>query len=332
MKKALAVVVVLLACLVGFLLFREDRLFSIGLDGFLYPGDDVKASLVNGVNVIDYEAVAVSDSDDVILKRGEYFVDDGDRRAKVSVDLPLVSDDGARLLILTQGEAVTDAFVTNTTFRGAVIASGTMYNLTNGDQVDNDKYLFVKTKDGLFINVYDIFIRTLAEEKRIPANSLIFFEKNSLRFYSLNSEKKEYNFNVVNGIDLADAVKVAEKALTYEELISNLGVWNDDVTDDVDDGPEEEFIEEESGAAEDENAREGGGYILPDNTDGKMEVSAKFIGADTYSAKFNLNIYNPNDEIVRYPTVVLYHDDKVYLRKTFYASAESEIAGLMPDT
>ena len=332
MKKAFIAFGLLLACLVGFLLIKEDRLFSIGLNGFLYSDDEIKGSLINGKNEASYKAVVVSDIDDVIKKRGGYFVDDGERREKVTIDLPLVSDDGARLLVLNQGEAITEDFSIYTTFRGAVIADGGMYNLFDGGQVDKEKYLFLKTGEGLFVNTYEIMVDTLMGEKKVPKNSLILFETNEIKFYSLDSRKNEYRFGSIEGVDLINEIKMANKTLSYKDLISGLGVWEEEELVVEDEDIEEVVIEEDNESEEDvEDSSDGSGFVLPDMSD-KLQVSAEFLDSSVYAARFKVRIHDPKNEIKKYPTVEIYSGERVVLRKTFYASAESEISGLNPDT
>lgn len=327
MKKALAAFGILIICLIAFLWFREVSLFAVGLDGFMYPGDEIKTSLINGgESAKNYNTVAVKDVDEVFLQHQEYFVHNDNGKERISINLPVVSNDGSRILVLDAGEAITDKYLSYKTFRGAVVADGTMYSLVDGDQVDKEKYIFIKTDEGLFMNVYKISVNVLMGERTVPTNSLIYFERNSLRFYRFNDEKTEYIFEEINGIDLGDEVELNDEKMTYEELLRRLNVWKED----KDDEPEE--VEP---VTPEEQPNDDGGNGKRGTTDeeiDKLEVSAKFVSADTYAATFDFYIHDPNGEIIRYPTVEIMDGNKTYARKTFYTTSDAEIAGLMPET
>lgn len=291
----------------------------------MYPSNDVITNLMNGgKDAKNFDAVAVSDGDEVFLQHNDYFVDNGDNRKQVTISLPTTSTDGARIMVLDAGGAFTNKFVLNTTFHGAVIADGKMYNMADNEQVDREKYIFLKT-DELFMNVFKIDLSKEEQHNEIPANSLIYFERNSLRYYALNSEKTKYIYHEITGIDLKNEVTIDERKMSYGDLIQRLGVWRDN--DDEEEIPEEIVPEEEKPAPP-----SGGSSGYNEKVD-KMEVSAKFVSADTYVATFMFNIHDPNGEIVRYPTVEILEGGKTYARKTFYSSSNaSEIIGLKPET
>lgn len=326
MKKALAAVGILVLCLLAFLWFRETKLFAIKMDGFMYPSNDIINSLmIGGKDVKNFDAVAVADGDEVFLQHNDYFVDNDGNRKQVTISLPTTSTDGARIMILEGGGAFTSKYVLNTTFHGAVIAEGKMYNVADNEQVDKEKYIFLKT-DELFMNVFKIELLKEGRKNEIPANSLVYFERNSLRYYALNNEKTKYIYHEITGIDLKNEVAIDEDKISYGELLKRLGVWRDDEENEE---KEEEIIPEEEEKTTPSGGGSGGYVEEPD----KLEVSAKFVSADTYAATFMFIIHDPNGDIVRFPTVEIFENGKTYARKTFYSSSNaSEIIGLKPET
>lgn len=339
MKKALAAFGILLICLVAFLWFQGKTLFPLTMDGLMYPGDGIKTSLINGDSSVSYSAVPVVDGDEILVRNAEYYVDGDDGQRRVAIDLPLVSTDGARVMTLTSVDAITENFATNTTFRGAVFVEGELYNIADNEQVDRDKYTFIKTKDGLFVNLQEIKVTTLMGEKTIPVNSLIMFERNEIRYYT-RGENNWYRYMVIEGVDLTNEIMINGAWYSYEDFLARMGIWEavseEEASDEDEDGGDDNGIEGDrrpdySGLFSNQNT--GGNnaeIIIPERE--QMEVSAKYVNVDTYAATFDVVVVDPRQAITRYPTIEIKRGDEVYARKTWYATGTFEIAGLLPDT
>lgn len=74
-----------------------------------------------------------------------------------------------------------------------------MYDGNNLERADAKEYIFVKTSDDIFINLYEIKIKTTANEYTIPVNSIVAFNENTIRYYSVNNNILV--FNEINDVD-----------------------------------------------------------------------------------------------------------------------------------
>ena len=106
------------------------------------------------------------------------------------------------------------------------ISEGKIYDGNNLERADGKEYIFVKTPDNIFINLYEIKITTTANEYTIPVNSIIAFNENSIRYYSVNNNVLV--FNQISDIDNNSNVEIVENSYTYEELLTRLGIIEDE--------------------------------------------------------------------------------------------------------
>ena len=149
-------------------------------------------------------------------------------------------------------------------------------------------------------------------------------------------------FNEINDVDSDSDVQMVEKSYTYEELLTRLGILQDESNNTENSNSQENIIQENTTNEEVTNDKENidndqqnedsdmdnqnqNGYIKP-------EVTVDNFTAEVYTAKSTLHIKDPSGRIVEAPTFEIYKDGKIYLRRTFSNSDEIQITGLIPDT
>ena len=131
-----------------------------------------------------------------------------------------------------------------------------------------------------------------------------------------------------------------ENSYTYKELLTKLGILQEESNNQENTNSQENIIEENTASEDikddnetnnneqqntDNNTPDQNGYIKP-------EVRAENFTAEVYTAKSTLHIKDPSGRIIEAPTFEIYKDGKIYLRRTFSNSGEIQITGLIPDT
>ncbi|MBS5855092.1 MAG: hypothetical protein KIC56_07810, partial [Clostridium sp.] len=232
------------------------------------------------------------------------------------------------------------------------ITDGKVYNGNSLERADSKEYIFAKTEEGIYINLKEIKIGTTANEYVLPVNSLIVFEEDVIRYYSVQNnilmfnEIKDVDYNsqiIIKNIEEAldqNSQKV-DKEYNYEELLTRLGII-ENAKDDVE---KEEIIEEDTSddkredkAEKDENNPNAPQDPKPENNEQtnaeyiKPEVTVEDFKVEVYTAKSNLTIKDPKARIIEAPTFEIYKEGKIYLRRVFKNSGEIQITGLMPET
>ena len=86
------------------------------------------------------------------------------------------------------------------------ITDGKVYNGNSLERADSKEYIFAKTEEGIYINLKEIKIDTTANEYVIPANSLIVFEENEIKYYRLADNI--LLFNKINDVDYNSQVTI----------------------------------------------------------------------------------------------------------------------------
>ena len=206
---------------------------------------------------------------------------------------------------------------------------------------DGKEYIFVKTPDNIFINLYEIKITTTANEYTIPVNSIIAFTENAIRYYT--AQNNVLVFNEIKDIDNNSNVEIVENSYTYEELLTRLGITEDENSAESEQENQSNIIKEdltdENNSTTENNDEEvtDKNTTINDNEQGqasyiKPQVTAEDFRAEVYTAKSVLHINDPTGRIIEAPTFEIYKDGKIYLRRTFSNSGEIQITGLVPET
>ena len=78
-------------------------------------------------------------------------------------------------------------------FPNISITDGKVYNGNSLERADSKEYTFLRTNEGIYINLKEIKIKTTANEYIVPANSLIAFEENEVRYYSVRNSILVFN-------------------------------------------------------------------------------------------------------------------------------------------
>ena len=337
------IVIILVIALIYFIFLKYSPIMNFKYEGYAISGKDITENLLGSsedstINK-NLELAKIEEQGAIFKKLNDYFVGSKEKK-EINLNYPIYINGNSAIYNLAENSTlISKDFEEIAGYPNLSIAQGKVYDGNNLERADAKEYIFVKTSDDIFINLYEIKIKTTANEYTIPVNSIVAFNENTIRYYSVNNNILV--FNEINDVDSDSDVQMVEKSYTYEELLINLGILQKQPTNTENNETQPNIIQEDSAnlkaeenetdeveqdkTEETEQEEAQNGYIKP-------EVSVEDFTAEVYTAKSTLTIKDPSGRIVEAPTFEIYKDGKIYLRRTFSNSGDIQITGLIPDT
>jgi len=336
-------VVLLIIAILYFIFLKYSPIMNFKYEGYAISGKEITENLLGSSEEKgssdnkNLELTKIEEQGTIFKKLNDYFVGSKDK-TEINLNYPIYINGNSSLYNLSADSTlISKDFEEVSGYPNLSISEGKIYDGNNLERADAKEYIFVKTTDNIYINLYEIKIKTTANEYTIPVNSIIAFNENEIRYYSINNNV--LIFNQINDIDNNSNVQMIENNYTYKELLTRLGILQDESNSTVDiEGAQTDIIQEntasENNTNNDEKQNEETDEYTSEDQNGytKPEVTAENFTAEVYTAKSTLHIKDPSGRIVEAPTFEIYKDGKIYLRRTFSNSGEIQITGLIPDT
>ena len=338
------IAIILVIALLYFIFLKYSPIMNFKYEGYAISGKEITENLLGSGETDNtnanknIELTKIEEQGTIFKKLNDYFVGSKEK-TEINLNYPIYINGNSSLYNLSEGSTlISKDFEEVSGYPNLSISEGKIYDGNNLERADAKEYIFVKTTDNIYINLYEIKVKTTANEYTIPVNSLIAFTENSIRYYSVNSNVLV--FNQINDVDNNSNVQIVENSYTYKELLTKLGILQEESNNTESSNSQENIIEENTANGEvtddnenndneqpntDNNTTDQNGYIKP-------EVTADNFTAEVYTAKSTLHIKDPSGRIIEAPTFEIYKDGKIYLRRTFSNSGEIQITGLVPDT
>ena len=338
------IIIIVLITLIYFIFLKYSPIMNFKYEGYAISGKEITENLLGSGETDNtnanknIELTKIEEQGTIFKKLNDYFVGSKEK-TEINLNYPIYINGNSSLYNLSEGSTlISKNFEEISGYPNLSISEGKIYDGNNLERADAKEYIFVKTTDNIYINLYEIKVKTTANEYTIPVNSIIAFAENSIRYYSINNNVLV--FNQINDIDDNSNVEMVENGYTYKELLTRLGILQEESNNTESSNSQENIIQENTANEKvtednenknneqqntDNNTSDQNGYIKP-------EVRAEDFTAEVYTAKSTLHIKDPSGRIVEAPTFEIYKDGKIYLRRTFSNSGEIQITGLIPDT
>ena len=336
------IAIILVIALIYFIFLKYSPIMNFKYEGYAISGKDITENLLgsseDSTKNKNVELTKIEEQGTIFKKLNDYFVGSKEK-TEINLNYPIYINSNSAIYNLAESSTlISKDFEEIAGYPNLSISEGKVYDGNNLERADAKEYIFVKTTDEIYINLYEIKIKTTANEYTIPVNSILAFTENSIRYYTVNNNVLV--FNEINDVDSNSSVQMVENSYTYEDLLTNLGILQVEsnntesqtniIKEDSTNSKTEEKQENEAEQGkieETETPQEElqNGYIKP-------EVTAEDFTGEVYTAKSILTIKDPAGRIVEAPTFEIYKDGKIYLRRTFNKSGEIQITGLVPET
>ena len=339
------IAIILVITLIYFIFLKYSPIMNFKYDGYAISGKDITENLLgsgetdNTNTNKNIELTKIEEQGTIFKKLNDYFVGNKEK-TEINLNYPIYINDNSAIYNLAESSTlISKDFEEIAGYPNLSISEGKVYDGNNLERADAKEYIFVKTANEVYINLYEIKINTTANEYTIPVNSIMAFTENSIRYYTVNNNVLV--FNQINDVDSNSNVQMVENSYTYEELLTNLRILQKQPTNNENNESQPNIIIENSTntkaeenqqneveqdkTEETEQEESQNGYIKP-------EVSVEDFTPEVYTAESVLHIKDTSGRIVEAPTFEIYKDGKIYLRRTFSSSGEIQITGLIPET
>ena len=339
------IAIILVIALIYFIFLKYSPIMNFKYEGYAISGKDITENLLgsseDSTTNKNIELTKIEEQGTIFKKLNDYFVGNKEK-TEINLNYPIYINGNSAIYNLAENSTlISKDFEQVTGYPNLSISEGKVYDGNNLERADGKEYIFVKTADEIYINLYEIKINTTANEYTIPVNSILVFTENSIRYYTVNNNVLV--FNKINDVDSNSNVQMVENNYTYEELLTRLGILQDETTDTY--NTQTDIIQEnttsDNNTNDNENIEEEKEETNPANSTAttqeqssyiKPEVTVEDFKAEVYTAKSKLTIKDPAGRIVEAPTFEIYKDNKIYLRRTYTNSGNITVTGLVPET
>jgi len=211
--------ILLMAILVAALFGSTKELGVLGEDGYAVPDPSIiLESLRDGR--ADVQGLAPVNFDDTVYSSiSGYLV--GEKHTKIDKDYPIYINGGAGLRFLNEENWLLSADISLLrSYEGMYLNDGTTYN-SDMTQADAEEFILLALPNGLYMNTQPAVFTNLLGSTRIPANSIIQFNDDSVRWYAKeNSSLIYYEIGTV----FAAKISIGEHSYVYVDFLKALGL------------------------------------------------------------------------------------------------------------
>ena len=346
----------IIIAIIYFIFLKYSPIMNFKYGGYAISGKEVTENLLgssgdeeNGANK-NIELTKIEEQGLIFKKLNSFFVGDKNK-TEINLEYPIYINENSAIYNLSEDAIlISKDFEEVSGYPNLSISEGKVYDGNNLERADGKEYIFVKTSEGIYINLQEIKLKTVVNEYTIPVNSIIAFSENGIRYYSVKNNVLV--FNEIKDLDNNTNVQIVENNYTYKDLLTRLGIiketpQNNENTNEQESGEQEVTANSEN---KDENNEENEQNENTDNSENnttentnntadnnqdayiKPEVSCEEFTVEVYTATSTLHINDPAGRIIEAPTFEIYKDGKIYLRRVYTNSGTIQITGLLPDT
>ena len=242
------IAIIVVIALIYFIFLKYSPVMNFKYEGYAISGKDIAENLLGSsedstINK-NLELAKIEEQGTIFKKLNDYFVGNKEK-TEINLNYPIYINENSAIYNLAENSTlISKDFEEIAGYPNLSIAQGKVYDGNNLERADAKEYIFVKTSDNIFINLYEIKIKTTANEYTIPVNSIVAFNENTIRYYSVNNNILV--FNEINDVDSDSDVQMVEKSYTYEELLINLGILQKQPTNTENNETQPNIIQEDS--------------------------------------------------------------------------------------
>ena len=355
------IVLVAIIVLIYFIFLKYSPIMNFKYGGYAISGKEITENLLgnndsdNSATNKNIELTKIEEQGTIFKKLNSFFVGDKNK-TEINLEYPIYINENSAIYNLSEeATLISKDFEEVSGYPNLSISEGKVYDGNNLERADGKEYIFVKTSEGIYINLQEIKLKTVVNEYTIPVNSIIAFTENSIRYYSVKNNVLV--FNEINDVDKDTNVQIVENNYTYKDLLTRLGILKEEVPQNngsnnkqINEEEENTIKTEQSKNNEgdnSDNSNENTNEIdnnanntentnnIADNNQNtyvKPEVGCEEFAVEVYTATSTLHINDPAGRIIEAPTFEIYKDGKIYLRRVYTNSGTIQITGLLPNT
>ena len=243
------VAIITIISLIYFIFLKYSPIMNFKYEGYAVSGKEITEKLLGAYSdkekgnaqnvdssdndVKNINLAKIEEQGTIFKKLGQYFIGSKEK-TEIDLNYPIYINDKNTIYNLNQDiTLISKDFEKMAGYPNISISDGKVYNGNSLERSDSKEYILVRTNEGIYINLKEIKINTTVNEYVLPANSLIAFEENEIRYYThqnntlIFKEIKDIDYNsqvVIKNIDTG--VQNAQNSINAQELQGNLNTQN----------------------------------------------------------------------------------------------------------
>lgn len=332
-------VLIICAIVVGFCVFyfifnNFKEILKVDNNGYFLSSDTlILGSKKVNENDDSIKTVLVNENDVVYKNTFNHFVE-GNKKSNVNIEYPLFINDGLSIKNYNSNvNLINNNFDRSTGYEGLVFSYGKAFESFDYTQIDQEKYILLSYSDNVMINLYDVVVKTAVNSYEIPVNSFMYFEEDTISYYERG--KDGFKYKVIKDVDFDSTIKFyylaanEEYEYDYETFLKGIDTLY------IKDFIIEEPVEPEKPIEKPEKPKPSDKPNVDTDEEfvwEKPSVVISDIKPNVYSLTAKLKVHDPAGVIVKAPTFTFYRNNKTFLRRTYYNSANMAINGLVGET
>ena len=257
------VAIITIISLIYLIFLKYSPIMNFKYEGYAVRGKEITENLLGAASdkekgnaqnvdssdndVKNIDLAKIEEEGTIFKKLGQYFIGNKEK-TEIDLNYPIYINDKNTIYNLSQDiMLISKNFEKTSGYPNISITDGKVYNGNSLERADSKEYIFAKTEEGIYINLKEIKINTTANEYIVPANSLIVFEENEIKYYRL--AENILLFNKINDVDYNAQVTIkniedntqnnlnnkpqgsiqkVDNQYNYEELLTRLGIIGKD--------------------------------------------------------------------------------------------------------
>ena len=289
------IAIILVIALLYFIFLKYSPIMNFKYEGYAISGKEITENLLGASEEPNknknLELTKIEEQGTIFKKLNDYFVGSKEK-TEINLNYPIYINNNSAIYNLAESSTlISKDFEEIVGYPNLSISEGKVYDGNNLERADAKEYIFVKTADEIYINLYEIKIKTTANEYTIPVNSILAFTENSIRYYTVNNNVLV--FNQINDVDSNSNVEMVENNYTYEELLTRLGILQDEDTNTA--NTQTDIIQEnttsDSNTNDNENIEEENEETNPENSTDTTQEQSSYIRPEVTVEDFTPEVY-----------------------------------------
>lgn len=338
MKKALAIMVILMVFVIYFAFMKYQKVGIVEVEGYVLSSQNVVKDLLQEDSEEKVISLVKVNEFDPIYRQGKNYYIGETKKTPINLTYPVYATDNSRIWnYSSKSQLITDQYEQTDGYSNLIIASTNLYNGVDYQKADQEKYWFVAFSEFLFMNNIPITVESKTETITIPIYSIISFQEERIRYYQ--KEEDTLKLKTMTGIDENSKVKINEEEQTYEELLLKLKLREKIEEEKPTPTPTKSQTPSPSPTKPNEiedpdNNQTPVPTPTPSGNQKPANINVEFtsLEVNTYSIYGTLKIEDPSGKIKKMPTFEIQYKNQTFLRKTFSQSGTVEMNGLLPNS
>ena len=216
------IAIITIISLIYFIFLKYSPIMNFKYEGYAVSGKEITEKLLGAYSdkekgnaqnvdssdndVKNINLAKIEEQGTIFKKLGQYFIGSKEK-TEIDLNYPIYINDKSTIYNLSQDiTLISKDFEKVAGYPNISVTDGKVYNGNSLERADSKEYIFLRTNEGIYINLKEIKINTTANEYIVPINSLIAFEENEVRYYT--HQNNTLIFNKINDVDYNSQVVV----------------------------------------------------------------------------------------------------------------------------